>query len=208
MKKNPDKMKWLLWLPGLAAGVLGTLCCTGPVVSVLLGLGGASILLGLDQFRPVLISLGILVLAGASWYAVQHRRTCCAKRSRVKETLLIAIVFSTGIFAYAALQYGIVPLLSQSARQKITAESHAEVFQQTESIESLTLEIGGMTCEGCAVGMQKRFTDLPGVFAADVDWRAGKAEIRYDNSLIQPKQILESIDLPSPYTLKIQNQTN
>ena len=50
--------------------------------------------------------------------------------------------------------------------------------------DTLTLEIKGMTCTGCATHIQKALTSVPGVIAAQVPgWQSGKAIVRVQNDV-------------------------
>ena len=63
---------------GLALGgafissLLGAACCLGPLVLVLLGLGGGGIALAMKPYRPYFLVLTFLLL-GASFYLVYRR---------------------------------------------------------------------------------------------------------------------------------------
>ncbi len=59
--KRPEK-----WLGGgaLAAGVLASMCCLGPLLFAALGLGAFTAGAVLDRFRPV---LGLLVVGLGGW---------------------------------------------------------------------------------------------------------------------------------------------
>jgi len=198
--KNSDKNTKWIWFSALGAGLLGVLCCVGPIIPVLLGIGGASVLLGLDQFKPVFIVMGLIVLAGTSWYAVRHRRQCCATRNRTREIQLVSLIFGIGILSYTVLQYGVIPALSQTASQKISAETQAKTSSQLATLESISMKIEGMTCAGCAVGVQKVLVDSPGIVAAKVDWKTGKANIQYQPDKTSPNEI-GSIKLLPPFKI-------
>lgn len=67
----------------LVAGVLAALgasaCCAGPLVLLLLGIGGgwASHLVALDPYSPYLTALTVLLL-GAAFYNLYLRKRVCA----------------------------------------------------------------------------------------------------------------------------------
>lgn len=191
--------KWA-WIAGIGAGLLSVLCCIGPLVPILLGIGGASVLLGLDQYKPIFMGLGLLVLGGTSMYVILHHRRCCTTKNWFKEIQLISLVFGVGILSYAVLQYGIIPSISQIASEKI-AETNINTFILSENINTAYLEIEGMTCAGCAVGVQKVLSEIPGIIAVDVNWETGIATIQYKTESISIENI-KATKLPSPYILK------
>lgn len=192
--------KWTL-ISAVGAGILSVLCCVGPIIPVMLGFGGASVFLGLHQFKPIFIGLGLLVLVWASWYAVRQHRKCCATQNWAKEIKLVTLIFGVGFLTYAVLLYGVVPVLSQASSRKINSEIQAIPANQAKTLESLSLKIEGMTCSGCAVGVQSFLSDIPGIVSAEADWKTGKATIQYKPQIISPEDII-TLQLPEPYVVK------
>jgi len=75
---------------------------------------------------------------------------------------------------------------------------------QTETYASLSrldLEIEGMTCAGCAVGVEQALLDVPGVMSAKVNWETGFGTVEYDRNVVSPEQIL-SAKVQEQYILK------
>jgi mercuric ion transport protein len=61
-----------------AAGILGSLCCVGPLAAVLLGLGGgvAGTLVAFEPYRPLFVAVALGALGYAGWKI--HRRPAVA----------------------------------------------------------------------------------------------------------------------------------
>ena len=176
---------------GLGAGLLAVLCCVGPVILVLLGFGGASVLFGLDQYKPYFIAAGLLVLAGASWYAVRKRNRCCTTSNKLKDIQVVALIFAVGIGSYLFLHYMVVPALSNVAANNI--ESRHNSPAPTEAVfPTLELRVEGMSCAGCAVGVKQALLDVPGVKEAEVDWQTGNVSVVYDPSETNIERILQA----------------
>lgn len=135
-------------------GILGALaavvCCVGPLVPILLGLGGATALFGLDQYQPWFITIGLLILAGASWFAVRRQNHCCAVKSTVRSIKTVVLIFSMGIGAYLILQYAVVPALATVASSKVAAVKSGGGAAEGQAV---SLQVDGMTCASCAVGV-------------------------------------------------------
>lgn len=47
-----------------------------------------------------------------------------------------------------------------------------------EAVEIVSLKVEGMTCGGCAPVVTKALSDVPGVEAAEVDFKIGKARVQ------------------------------
>jgi mercuric ion transport protein len=93
---------------GLVAGVAASLCCTGPLVLLLLGFTGAwvSNLTALEPYRPIFITISIvaLIMAYLQLYKPTVNQECeegkvCAK-SPVKKKYKILFL---GIFAIVVI---------------------------------------------------------------------------------------------------------
>ncbi len=186
-------------------GILGALaamvCCIGPLIPLLLGVGGATALFGLDRYKPWFIGLGLLILALTSWYAVRKQNRCCAVKSTARNVKTVASIFGIGIGAYLLLQFAIVPALSTVASSKVAA-SH-ESFNAVG--EEVKLHIDGMDCAACAIGIETAFLQLPGVFAAKVDWRTGAATVRIDPEKTDANALLKAKVEPQ-YIVKLSEQ--
>src|SRR5260370_42701418 len=75
----------------LGAALAASVCCIGPLVLALLGLGGGALLLKFEPYRPVFLVITGLILAGA-FYVIYRRQpveesepgTACAKPGSTK----------------------------------------------------------------------------------------------------------------------------
>ncbi len=187
---------------GLGAGFLGVLCCVGPLIPILVGFGGASALFGLDRYKPVFIGIGLIIMAAASWYVIRKRNQCCVTHNRLRDIQTVVLIFGVGISSYLALQYGVVPLLSDVASAKVASQHEPSVG--VASYSELALIVDGMTCAGCSVGVQQALLDVPGVISANVSWETGLASVTYDRNQVDPEEILKA-RVHDQYTLQINN---
>ena len=60
-------------------------------------------------------------------------------------------------------------------------------------METLNLNIKGITCMGCVASVKRVLTPIAGVTQVDVVLESGKVDISYDASLAQPDQFREAI---------------
>ena len=56
-------------------------------------------------------------------------------------------------------------------------------------LSSVRLEVGGMTCAGCAARLERALNDVPGVASASVNLALERAEVRFDPQAAQVTQI-------------------
>lgn len=187
---------------GILGALAAMLCCIGPLIPILLGVGGATALFGLDRYKPWFIGLGLLILAFASWYAVRNQNHCCAVKSTARNVKTVATIFGIGIGAYLLLQFAIVPALSSVASSKVAAaHDSAHSGAQASGVE-VKLHIDGTDCAACAIGIEAAFLQLPGVSSAKVDWRTGAATVRIDPEKTNAAALLKAKVEPQ-YILKL-----
>lgn len=62
------------------------------------------------------------------------------------------------------------------------------------AIQTLTLNVLGMTCGGCATSVQNALNDITGVNAVNVDFAAKQAVIEYDDEQVQKPQLIEAVE--------------
>ena len=60
-------------------------------------------------------------------------------------------------------------------------------------METLNLNIKGMTCMGCVASVKRVLTPIAGVANVDIVLESGKVDISYDASQAKPDQFREAI---------------
>jgi copper chaperone len=65
---------------------------------------------------------------------------------------------------------------------------------QEKTMESTTVQVGGMSCQGCVKSVTKVLLELPGVSKAEVSLERGTACIDYDASKVGLADMKRAID--------------
>lgn len=60
--------------------------------------------------------------------------------------------------------------------------------------KSVTLDVQGMTCGGCAVGVRTLLKRLPGVSKAEVSYETRRAVVTYDPGKVTVAQMIAAIE--------------
>ncbi len=186
-----NEAKWIVRL-GITGGLFGVLCCLGPIIPVLIGVGGTAAFLGMDAYKPVFITIGLLILAGASWLAIRKRNRCCKINNRLKDIQLIGLIFGTGFVFYAIMQYALLPFLAGIANDRLSPDSANSAIWSSSQTSVAELKIDGMTCAGCAVGIKEALIKTPWVLDAKVNWKTGNARVAYDQNKTSVDKILNA----------------
>ncbi len=189
------------------AAVTASLCCIGPLAATLLGIGTFGAAARFEGWRPYFLSLSFALLAAAFYFTYRKREVVCAdgackvlKAPRWNKLLLwiasIVVLLLAGFPYYsgalleasnprAAPEAHEMPASMKSAAQ----ESKSEVKQET-----VTIQIEGMTCEGCAVSIRKALKHLEGVKSVDVSFKKKRAIVKYDPAKVTPEQMAAAIN--------------
>lgn len=110
MKKEDKK----LVVAGGLAGVLGALCCIGPVVIVLFGLGSVSTALAVGKYTWLFTTIALLFFGGATFLYLKKKK-CCSANGIKQNWKPIAISFVLLAVLLILLKYWIAPLLARIA---------------------------------------------------------------------------------------------
>lgn len=194
----------------VAAGFLASLCCVGPLVFVLLGLGTFGVGAFLASARPFLMGGSVLMLAlGFYWTYLRGTENCgsgesCTDRPAKHLSRVVLWLASIGVLAFALLPYLAGPLAAKISEKKIpNGQSNQSVSQSTgnmvsagpvDGIEIATFKVEGMTCVTCETAIRLALKRSPGVVRADVSYANGTARVEYDPHKTTPDKLREAIN--------------
>lgn len=96
------------------AGLLGALCCVGPVVLVLFGLAGVSTALTIGKYTWLFTTLALLFFSIAT-YLYLKKKDCCSVDGVKRNWKTILISFLLLASFLVILKYWLAPLLAEIA---------------------------------------------------------------------------------------------
>ncbi len=179
----------------IAAG-FASLCCIGPLMAVGLGLGAFGAAAFFESVRPYLlvVTAGFL---GAGFYLTYRKKPeekcgegVCAPAPKRSQKL--ALWIATGaIIPLAAFPYysdafwGEAGPNSGSLRTTLAASADGT---------AIVFDVEGMTCAGCAAGIQATLARRAGVEGIEVSYDQKTARVAYDRSQITEKQLVSAFE--------------
>ncbi len=179
---------------GVLTAIAASLCCITPFLALIAGTSGiASTFSWIEPFRPYLIGFTILVI-GFAWYQklkpkpAEEIQCDCEEGNKVsfwqsKKFLGIVTVFAALMLAF--------PYYSDS----LYSNNKKEVMiVNTRDIQTLQLDIEGMTCTSCNKHITHAAEEVEGVIEAKADYKAGKAEVKFDKTKTSREAIVKSIN--------------
>jgi copper chaperone CopZ len=192
----------------VVAAITASLCCVGPVLFALFGLGAFGAAAFFVSARPYLLSgAGLLLAFGFYWVYFRKRPACvpgesCATKPVNRVGRAGLWIASVAVIAFALAPYYIGHVASALSRRP-TLETTTPTANQSgpaasqepqKSVETVTVKIQGMSCTACEVPVRDALAQTPGVRAADVSYERGDAHLQYDPKTTGIEQIKRAID--------------
>ncbi len=170
---------------GILAAIIASLCCIGPVLVALLGVGSVGAFAVFESYRLYFIGATILLLGAAFYFVYRKREVLCEDGSckiQGAGKWNKAGVWGATFLAAVAVAF---PYLG------FTPTASANVLVHGKAVVSLNIE--GMDCKACAAGVEGSLASINGVHKARVNFEKGEAVIEYDPALVKPDALVERV---------------
>lgn len=182
-------------LAAITTGLLASVCCIGPILLAVLGIGGAGLLVKFEPYRPYFMGFTVLLL-GAGFYFAYFRKPvvaegdvdeCGCEQPQKKQWGKVMLWIATVVAIVAmASPY----LLSTFSSGSFTT---ANASKAKRDVKKVTLKIKGMTCGGCVANVKRELAKVKGILSAKVTYKPQQATIQYDAKQATPKDFLWAI---------------
>ena len=152
----------------VASAAVASACCWLPLLLLAFGFSAVGISATFETLRPWFLGATALLL-GVGFYFTYRKESCCDPRSRRSSRAMLWVA------TIIVLAVALFPTYAEVFNRNAT---DAAVVSPGDS--TLTLKIEGMTCEACAIHLQRALADVPGVKAASVSYADGQAILTID----------------------------
>ncbi len=177
----------------VAAAIVASLCCIGPVVVALIGVGSIGAFAAFEPLRPYLIGLTVVLLAFAFYLTYRKREVICEDGSCKIESAgrwnKIAVWIAT-LVAAVAIAFPTFDFTNAAAAQAILEQNR----QQRATTAIAVLDIEGMDCKGCAKGLEATLSGAAGVKKAAVEFEKSRAVVEYDSTKTTLDRLIAVVD--------------
>lgn len=180
---------------GVLSAILASLCCITPVLALISGASGvASTFSWMEPARPYLLGVTILALAFA-WFQKLKPKTKeqidCACEADEKPSFFQSKIFLGMITIFAVLMlvfpnYAHIFYPSNNIREI--------VIVNVSDLQTVTFDLKGMTCNGCASHVENDVYKLPGIVSINASYKAATVIVEFDQNTIQLSRIEEVIN--------------
>jgi copper chaperone CopZ len=176
----------------VVAAIVASLCCIGPVVVALIGIGSIGAFAAFEAYRPYLVGVTVLLLGLAFYLAYRKREVMCEDGSCKIEsagkwnklTVWLAAALAAVAIAFPSFDFtnanAAHVMLNQQRKQNATVVA--------------VLEIEGMDCKGCAKGLEATLSRAAGVKNAAVEFEKSRAVVEYDSTKTSVQRLLAVVD--------------
>jgi copper chaperone CopZ len=174
----------------VAAAAAASLCCIGPLLFVLLGLGAFGAAAALETVRPYLLVAAALLLA-FGFYQAYFRRpevACAPGEACATKPVSRASRVALWVAALAVMAFALSPYYAGALARRLNAKTTAPVSPQPATARA-TFKVSGMTCAGCEETIKLALEQTPGVRGSQVSYDRGKAVVEYDPGVTDATKI-------------------
>jgi len=188
----------------LLSAVASSLCCITPILALISGSTGyASTFSWLEPFRPYFIGFTILVL-GVAWYQKLNPQNAhdCDCENNGKPSFFQSKLF-LGIVTIFAIIMTLFPHYSSVFYPNVKKEIGEVKYS---NINTINLEIKGMTCTSCEKHIIHSVNQLNGIINISSSYKNGNAEIKFDNSKTTINKIENAINLTGYSVINIKEK--
>lgn len=180
---------------GLLTAFAASLCCITPVMVLVAGTSGlASTFSWLDPMRPYFVVITFIVL-GFAWYQKLKPKTvetiqCDCEEDgqkpfmQTKTFLGVITVFATLMLAFPNYAHIFYP----------SNDKNEIVIVNASNIQTVTFDVKGMTCNGCASHVENDVNKLPGIIKVDAIYEEATAKVAFDQNKVRLTQIVKAIN--------------
>lgn len=181
----------------LLAAITASLCCLGPLVAALLGLGSFGAAAVFEAWRPYLLGVTASLLATAFYLTYRKREVACedgtCTMGSASRWNKIALWIVTGVIVlFAAFPY-YSGRLSAALNRRPGELSPSRQPAATERLTKLRMAVKGMTCAGCATSLETALKEVTGVQSATASYEKGEASLEYDPSRMRTDRLVEVV---------------
>jgi copper chaperone CopZ len=181
----------------LLSAITASLCCIGPLAATLLGIGSFGATALFEAWRPYFLGITFVLLAVAFYFTYRERETACAdgtckvsRASRWNKALLWMVTGVVILFAaFPSYSGALLAALNRGENQQAEPTTPATA----QRLAKARLTVSGMTCNGCAAGLEARLAEIPGVASAKASYEKGEAIVEFDARQVTPAQLSEAV---------------
>ncbi len=182
-RSGSQSCRLFIFAGSLVAAVAASLCCILPVLAAMTGAGAAAAGAVFDRWRPYLLILSGVLLAGGFFLAwLDHKKACapgslCANKPMGRWNRIALGVLAAGVIPLAAF-----PHYSGAIARLVVRQPRPLPAPASTDLSTVAFQVPDMDCPACAVALSAAFRKLPGVVQVKLDVDSRMAVLTFDRS--------------------------
>lgn len=172
---------------GIFSVILASICCVGPLILVLIGLGSLGIGAMIGKYHWWFLA-GAVLLIVVAWGAYFKEKKACdlriCKMENKQTTQIILIIVTLIVAVFAGLN-----LYTYLGKSTDTTKTSAIVNRET-----VIIPVEGMSCFTCEVTVISALKKVDGVVDASASAKEKSAKVIYDSDKTNINNLVEAIN--------------
>ena len=158
-----------------------SLCCTGPIILMALGVTSVGVFSFIEPLRPYLTIFALGILSFSFYTVYQKQPDCCETDLQKQKTRKISLFIMTPVI----IGFLLLPNLIPSEDISVITEN------QTDLVSEWT--VSGMTCQGCANGLQNAMNNMEGIIKCQVDYETRIMKCQTNPKLMTDERLMDLV---------------
>ena len=171
-----------------------SLCCIGPLLFVVFGVGAVGAATAFAPLRPYLLAVAALALAFGFYRTYFRREACAPGEACATKTAGRAARVGLWLASLAVLFFALSPYYAGTIARQLGAGAPPEAPARQPTSARATFKVSGMTCAGCEATIKLALEQTPGVRSAEVSYDRGEATVEYDPNATTLDKLRKAID--------------
>jgi len=172
---------------GIFSALFASICCIGPLILVLVGLGSLGIGAFIGKYHWLFLGGGVLVIILAWSYYFKEKRTCdlkaCQMENKRKTQIILTLATLIVIFFVGLNFYTYLGKSTEITKTTIIA-----------STKTIVIPVEGMTCLTCEITVTQALRKVEGVIGASASAKEKSAKVTYDSNKTNVHKLVEAIN--------------
>jgi len=187
-----------VWI-GIKSGIIASSCCIIPLILILTfvfaGVGSVAAAFSFTQYRPYFVALGAVFLLASMYLYLNRKYGRCDLYVIMRNRRFIFMTIAVFITVFSTTFYLFLPILSESVYSSLPASATSAQMRDTRyvGLREVTLKVGGMTCSGCAYGIEYALRQKVGVVEAKINYPEGTGIVVYDPAKTTGREIAQTV---------------
>lgn len=178
-------------LGAMTSAILSSACCWLPLLLLGFGVSAGSVAGFLDAYRPWLLGATGVLLAGA-FYLTYFRKPECATDGSCTAPPPRLVLFNKVLLWVATAVVLAFALFPNYVGLMTGEDPPPSAHGAAAKLETVTLDIQGMTCEACEVRVRAALREVPGVHHAQVSYAQTRAVVQAEEG-VDPQALVDAV---------------